>query len=92
MSMALVRSSLMSLPGSAVALAVTLTTAFILCFVAAAILPATWVKAPHGWLALWSSAPPLTAGALLQGVIASLITGGFLGLVFAWTYNRTAGR
>jgi hypothetical protein len=45
----------------------------------------------HGWITLFTKAPVGSVGALIEGVIWSIIFGWIIAIVIVPTYNRIAG-
>ena len=70
---------------AAMALAVTLVVAFILCAIAEAILPGAQFS--HMWLQLFTAAPMGSVAMWIEGIIASLVVGFITGWCFAHCYN-----
>ncbi len=66
--------------------AAALVVAFVLCALAAVILPK--VQATHMWISLFTSAPVGSVTAWITGILSSGVTGFVGGWVFAWKYNK----
>lgn len=89
MSKLIARSSL-SLIGSAIAAGLTLVVLFLLCALAALVVPG--LQATHAWVGLFTLAPVTSPQAWLEGVLFSLVFGGIVGSVFAAVHNAISAR
>ncbi|MEK7509096.1 MAG: hypothetical protein AAB605_00100 [Patescibacteria group bacterium] len=68
--------------------AAALVVAFVLCTIAAVILPN--VQASHMWISLFTSYPAGSAGAWMGGIVSSAAGGFVSGWIFAYVYNRVS--
>lgn len=72
------------------AFSTALVVLFIVCLMAALILP-DW-RASHAWIGLFSVAPMTTLRVWIDGIVFSLAFGWVAAVVFGFTYNRLIGR
>jgi len=70
------------------AVSVTLVAIYLLCALAAAVLPD--MPLAHGWLALFGGYPPLTAGGVMGAIVTSIAVGWLAALVLASVYNAVS--
>jgi len=80
----------LNLTAFGMAASAALVVLFVVCWLVAALLPGL-VTASHGWITLFTTAPVASGGALVQGVIWSIVFGWIIALVMVPVYNRLAG-
>ncbi|MEK7098862.1 MAG: hypothetical protein AAB908_03080 [Patescibacteria group bacterium] len=68
--------------------AAALVVAFVLCLIAALVVPN--VQATHMWVSLFTSSPIGSGMAWITGIISSAAGGFVSGWVFAYVYNRVS--
>ncbi len=78
-----------SIIGLGWALSTALVVSFVLCLLAALFIP---MRAAHGWVALFSTAPIDSARIWLEGIVCSAIAGWITALLVGLVYNRIATR
>ncbi len=78
-----------SIIGLGWALSAALIVLFVLCLLAALFIP---MRAAHGWVALFSTAPIESARIWLEGIVYSAIAGWIAALVVGLVYNRITTR
>jgi hypothetical protein len=78
-----------SIVGLGWALSAALIVLFVLCLLAALFIP---MRAAHGWVALFSTAPIDSARIWLEGMVYSAIAGWITASVVGLVYNRIATR
>jgi hypothetical protein len=67
------------------AVSATLVAIYLLCAVAAAVLPD--IPLAHRWLTLFGGYPPLTIGGAIGAIVTNIAVGWLAALVFAPVYN-----
>ena len=72
------------------AISSALIVLFVLCLVAAIVLPG-WT-ASHAWVALYSTAPPTSVRIWIDGIVFSLVFGWITAVVIGLVYNRLISR
>jgi hypothetical protein len=70
------------------ALSAALVVLFVLCLVAALVVP-EW-RASHAWISLFSVAPLTSARVWIDGIVFSIVFGWVAALVLGLVYNRVA--
>ena len=73
-----------------VAASAALVVLYVLCWLAAVILPDTALS--HGWMTLFTPAPVGSVRALIEGVIWSIVFGWVITSVLALIYNKMTSR
>ncbi len=71
------------------AFSAALVVLFVLCLVAALFLP---IRAAHGWVGLFSTAPLDSARVWIEGIVYSIAAGWIAAVVVGTVYNRFAAR
>ena len=78
-----------SIIGLGWAFSAALVVLFVLCLLAALFVP---IRAAHGWVALFSTAPIDSARVWFDGIVYSATAGWITALVVGLVYNRVATR
>lgn len=78
-----------SVIGLGSAFSAALVVLFVLCLLAALFVP---IRAAHGWVALFSTAPIDSARVWVEGIVYSAIAGWITAVIVGLVYNRIAAR
>ena len=79
----------LSIARLSISAAILMAVSFLLCWIAAAILPVA--RATHMYIQLFTAADVRSGTALAEGLCWSLVIGLIGGAIFALAYNMTAG-
>jgi len=71
------------------AFSAALVVLFVLCLMATLFIP---IRAVHGWVALFSTAPIDSARVWVEGIVYSAIAGWITAVIVGIVYNRVAAR
>jgi hypothetical protein len=78
-----------SVTGLGWAFSVALIVLFVLCLLTALFVP---IRAAHGWVALFSTAPIDSTRVWVEGIAYSAVAGWITALIVGLVYNRVATR